>query len=435
MKIRLTRLEKYWIMYDVGNSAFTLLISTIIPIYFNYLSQEQNLSPVNYLAYWGYAASFVTLLVALSGPVLGTIADNKGFKKPIFAVSLAIGALGCAALGIATQWMVFLAVFIIAKIGYSLSLIFYDSMLTDVTTRERMDNVSSQGYAWGYIGSCIPFVACLLLLLGFSPIDLSMEQLMAVAFVIITLWWVGISVPLLRRYKQNYFIENKEHIVRNSLGRLWNTLKGIRKEKKIFVFLLAFFFYIDGVYTIVDMAAAYGKALGLDDISLLLALLVTQLVAFPCCILFGRLAEKVSSEKLITICIAAYLGITVFAVFMNSQLHFWILAIVVGMFQGGIQALSRSYFAKIIPSNKSGEYFGLMDICGKGASFLGTTLVSVFSQLTGSINQGVATISVLFVIGLILFRKAILLQRGGKPPVKNRADGAQLSLDLNQTSL
>ena len=172
------------------------------------------------------------------------------------------------------------------------------------------------------------------------------------------------------------------------------------------MFLLAFFFYIDGVYTIIDMATAYGTALGLDSTGLLLALLVTQLVAFPFAIIFGRLSKCYDVRTLITVCIAAYFGIAVFAIFLKAQWQFWIMAILVGMFRGGIQALSRSYFTKIIPAEKSGEYFGLMDICGKGASFLGTTVISLIAQFTGKVNIGVGAISLFFVLGMIVFKMA-----------------------------
>lgn len=410
MKIKLTRLEKSWVLYDVGNSAFTLLVSTIIPIYFDYLAEQQNLSSVSYLAFWGYAVSIATLLVALSGPALGTISDSEGLKKPIFLGSILLGAISCVALGLTTAWLMFLIVFILAKVAYSSSLIFYDSMLPDITTEERMDTVSAQGFAWGYIGSCIPFIACLGLVMGGDSLGLTLKQSMAISFGLVALWWVLNSLPFLKKYKQVHSAPRRKHAVSDSFISLFRTIKNIRKEAEIFWFLLAFFFYIDGVYTIIDMATAYGKALGLDSTGLLLALLLTQLVAFPCCILFGRLSARISSDKLITVCIIAYLGITIFAVFMNQQLHFWILAVLVGMFQGGIQALSRSYFAKIIPAEKAGEYFGIMDICGKGASFLGTALVSVISQLTGSINKGVGAIAILFVIGILLFRKAISMR-------------------------
>lgn len=411
MKMKLNGKEKRWILYDVGNSAFTLLVSTIIPIYFNYLAGNAGLSEVDYLAYWGYAASICTIIVAILGPVCGTIADTKGFKKPLFMASILIGTISCSLLGVMTQWMAFLIVFVVAKVGFSSSLIFYDSMLIDVAEEKRMDYVSSQGFAWGYIGSCVPFAACLVLVLGSGKLGISMEMAMEISFVIVALWWLGMSSPLLKRYEQRYYVEKQPHAITESFKRLGRTFKNIRKEKHVFMFLLAFFFYIDGVYTIIDMATAYGSALGLNSTGLLLALLVTQIVAFPCAIIFGNLSYKVSTEKLITVCIIAYFGIAVFAVFLKTQLQFWILAILVGMFQGGIQALSRSYFTKIIPEEHSGEYFGLMDICGKGASFVGTTIVSVVSQLTGNISIGVGMIAVLFCIGIVIFFKSVSMTK------------------------
>ena len=407
MKLKLTKLERAWIMYDVGNSAFVLLVATIVPIYFNYLASLKNISSSDYLAYWGYATSIATLVVAVVGPVFGTIADTKNLKKKIFMAALLVGTISCAALGLMTHWLVFLVVFVIAKIGFSSSLVFYDAMLTDVTTEERMDDVSSQGYAWGYIGSCIPFVIGLCLVLFGDKIGLSMEISMTITFLITAVWWFAITVPLLKKYKQTHYVENQGDIIKKSFGRLWNSLKEMKKEKHIFLFLLAFFFYIDGVYTIIDMATAYGQALGLDSTGLLLALLVTQIVAFPFCLIFGALAKKIPGTTLITICIGAYFLIALYAIQLDKQSEFWFLAVCVGMFQGGIQALSRSYFAKIIPPEKSGEYFGLLDICGKGASFLGTTLVSVISQVTGKVNLGVGAIAIVFVIGFVLFRKAV----------------------------
>ncbi len=406
MKFKLTSLEKKWVMYDVGNSAFTLMVSTIFPIYFNYLAGNAGISDVDYLAYWGYATSVCTLLVAILGPTLGAVADTKNFKKIIFSVVMGIGVLGCVILGFLSSWLWFLVIFVIAKTGYSASLVFYDAMLTDVTEPERMDSVSSHGYAWGYIGSCIPFVISLVIVLGAGSIGIGMQTSMILAFLITALWWLCSSVPLLKSYRQKYFSEAKDHVIRNSFIRLGHTLREITKQKHIFLFLLAFFFYIDGVYTVIDMATAYGQALGLDSTGLLLALLVTQIVAFPSVLIFSRIVKSVRPEKIITICIAAYFCIAVYAYWLDTQLDFWILAVAVGMFQGTIQALSRSYFAKIIPAEKSGEYFGLYDICGKGASVVGTALVSFLSQLTGQINVGVSALSVMFLIGLILFRMA-----------------------------
>lgn len=406
MKTGMTREEKNWVLYNVGNSAFVLLVATIMPIYFNYLAENAGLSAADYLAYWGYATSAATLIVALLGPVFGTLADTEGLKKPIFTTTMLIGGIGCLVLGFSRQWFLFLLIYIIAKIGFSGSLIFYDSMLGDITTEDRVDNVSSQGYAWGYIGSCVPFVVCLGVVLGAGKIGISTELAMMISFAIVAVWWIGASIPLLKSYQQKHYVERQPKAVQNSFKRLGATLKNIRNEKKIFLFLVAFFFYIDGVYTIIDMATAYGTALGLDSTVLLLALLVTQLVAFPFAIIFGRLSKCYDVRTLITICIAAYFGIAVFAIFLKAQWQFWIMAILVGMFQGGIQALSRSYFTKIIPAEKSGEYFGLMDICGKGASFLGTTVISLIAQFTGKVNIGVGAISLFFVCGMIVFKMA-----------------------------
>ena len=390
MKFKLTSLEKKWVLYDVGNSAFTLMVSTIFPIYFNSLAESAGISDVNYLAYWGYATSICTLIVAILGPTLGAIADTKNFKKIIFSAAMAVGVFGCIVLGFLSSWLWFLVIFVLAKTGYSASLVFYDAMLTDVTEPERMDSVSSHGYAWGYIGSCIPFVISLVIVLGGGSVGLGTQTSMILAFIITAVWWLCSSIPLLRSYRQKYFSEAGEHVVRNSFRRLGRTFIDLTKQKHIFVFLLAFFFYIDGVYTVIDMATAYGQALGLDSTGLLLALLVTQIVAFPCVLIFSRLVKKVRPETVITICIAAYFCIAVYAYWLDTQFDFWLLAVLVGMFQGTIQALSRSYFAKIIPAEKSGEFFGIYDICGKGASVIGTALVSVLSQLTGSINIGVS---------------------------------------------
>jgi UMF1 family MFS transporter len=402
----LTKEERNWVVYDVGNSAFTLLVSTIMPIYFSTLAEAQNITSVDYLAYWGYATSISTLLVALSGPVLGTMTDREGRKKPFFTAAVLIGCVLCMLMGFTSQWLLFLIVYIGAKAAYSSSLIFYDSMLIDVTEEDRVDSVSSQGYAWGYIGSCIPFIVSLIIYLFGPRMGLSTGLSLGLSFIITALWWFLFTIPLLKTYRQKHFNKNNTGSVSSAFRQLGQTLKNAMHHKKILFFLLAFFFYIDGVYTIIDMATTYGKALGLNTTGLLLALLVTQFVAFPSAIAFGRFSKKYDSVRLITICITAYLCCAIFAFFLQYQWQFWVLAVVIGMFQGGIQALSRSYYTKIIPADQSGEYFGLLDICGKGAAFLGTIVVSAASQLTGSVNVGVGSIAVFFLIGIVLFRKA-----------------------------
>jgi len=403
---KLTKLEKSWILYDMANSAFILLVATLLPIYFNALAEGAGLTDVEYLAYWGYAMSAATLMVAVLAPTLGSIADCKGVKKKLFLTTLLIGAVACALLGSTTSWLVFLVIFVIAKVAYSACNVFYDAMLTDITTEENVDRVSSAGYAWGYIGSCLPFAVCLVLVLAGSNFGISTSTAMILSFLITAGWWILLALPLLKNYQQIHYVENNGHLIKDSFKRLAGSLKEIYQNKKVFYFLLAFFFYIDGVYTIIDMATAYGKALGLDTTGLLMALLVTQIVAFPCSLIFGKLSKKYDNKLLITVCIIAYTCIAIYGLFLKTQTQFWFLACVVGMFQGGIQALSRSYFTKIIPAERSGEYFGLLDICGKGASFLGTMIISVSSQLFNSVNAGIGMLAVIFILGLILFRKS-----------------------------
>lgn len=406
MKFKLNALEKKWVLYDIGNSAFTLLISTIMPIYFIYLAENAGISEVNYLAYWGYATSISTAIVAVLGPTLGTLSDGKGRRKKIFLGALLVGAIGCVLLGFMQSWLWFLLLFVIAKSAYSVSLVIYDSMLPDITTEERMDEVSSRGYAWGYIGSCIPFLCSLLLVLFYDALGISMMTAMGIAFLLVAVWWAAMTVPLLKAYRQKNYRTARERAANSDRRRVRDLLSEIAGQKKVLFFLLAFFFYIDGVYTIIDMATAYGTALGLDTTGLLLALLLTQIVAFPAALIFGKLSGKYAAARLISICVAAYFLIALYGIFLKEQYQFWILAVAVGIFQGAIQSLSRSYYAKIIPAERSGEYFGIYDICGKGASFAGTMLVSAVSQITGNVNLGVGALSVMFLAGFLLFGRA-----------------------------
>ena len=422
-KFKLTALERSWILYDIGNSAFTLLVSTLLPIYFNALATSAGVNEDLYLSYWGYAGSIATILVAILGPICGTLSDFKGYKKPLFLLMVAMGVLGCVALGIAKSWLVFLAIFVVAKVGFNGSLVFYDSMLPEITDHNRMDNVSTMGYAYGYIGSVVPFVACLALVLLGGSFGIDATTAMILSFVITATWWAVFTIPLARRYQQKAYTERGAHPVLETFRKIGRTFKEAKEQKHIFVYLIAFFFFINGVYTIIDMATAYGTALGLDTTGLLLALLVTQIVAFPFAILFGRLSAKHDSAKLMKICIVCYTCITVFAVFLVSQWQFWVLAVLVGMFQGAIQALSRSYLGKIVPAEQSGEFYGLMDICGKGASFFGMALVGFINQITAGMefnvfglqlqnaNLAVSVLVILFIIGYALFCKADQLNK------------------------
>lgn len=406
-----TWLERDWILYDVGNSAFILLVSTIIPIYFKNLAAEAGITPAESTAYWGYAISLSTILVAIIGPILGALADTKGYKKPLFTVFVLIGVIGCAALSLPLSWLMILVVFVFAKVGVNGSFIFYDAMLPDVTSEDRMDSLSSKGYAWGYIGSCLPFTASLVFILFSDQIGITAGFATKVAFLLTAAWWLVFTIPLFRRYEQLHYVEVKQQVVRQAFGRLISVFRDARQQKEIFTFLLAFFFYIDGVYTIIEMATSYGKDVGISDDNLLLALLLTQVVAFPFALLFAKLSKRFQTKDLIRVSIVGYFLITIFALQLNQAWEFWFLAVCVAVFQGAIQALSRSYFAKIIPKEKSSEYFGIYDIFGKGAAFMGTMAMGLTTHLSGSSKTGVAMISLSFVIGFLLFQKATHMEQ------------------------
>ena len=401
--MKLTKREKSWIVYDVGNSAFVLLASTLIPIYFSAIADPGS----SVVVAWGYATTVASLLLALLMPFLGSIADLKGNKKRLLVGSIGTGAVLLACMGIPGNAMVFLVMYVVATIMLNASLVFYDAFLIDATDSEdRYDEVSSQGYAWGYIGSCVPFIICLVLVLFGESFGLGQLDAIRISFVITAVWWVVFSVPVLKNVHQTHYKERTEHLFRDALVGLWATAKRIFADKRVFMFMLAFFFYIDGVHTIITMSTSYGTDLGIGSTQLVLALLVTQFVAFPSAIAYGRLAGKFGTKRMLLIAIFAYFCITLFAAFfLRSATEFWVLAVCVGLFQGGIQALSRSEFGKLIPKEHANEYYGFFDIFGKYATVLGTLLVSVFTQITGNSSIGVLSIAVLFIVGFVLMTK------------------------------
>ncbi len=395
--------EKSWILYDVANSAFTMLISTTIPIFFRSLA-EQDISAASATGIWGLSTSLAVLILAVMSPFLGALADYRGMKKKMFSVFLVVGVAGLLLLSFSGNWLGYLMLVILSRIGYSACNIFYDSMLVDVTSDDRMDRVSSYGYALGYIGSCIPFAIGIVLIL-LRPFGLSTQTATQISFVITALWWVGLTIPLLKNVRQIHYLEQRENQVRHAFSRVGTTMKKIRKDPTMLSFIIAYFCYIDGVYTIISMATTYGGEVGISDSSMILALLLTQFVAFPCAILAGRLAEKVGTLKVIRVSILVYCGICLFGYQLDQSWEFWVLAVVVGMAQGGIQSLSRSYFGRIIPKKESNEYFGFFDIFGKFADFFGPLILSFCAFAFGSSSYGILGLLVLFVTGYILLRR------------------------------
>ncbi len=416
----LSKKEISWMFYDWANSAYTMVVtSTIMSLYFlssagAALEGKVADPAVTANAYWGFANSAATLVLVVLSPILGTMADYKGKKKQMFKLFLFTGVVFTAFLAFipSNQWLLLLIAYVITAIGFAGANIFYDAFLVDVSEDANMDRVSSLGFALGYIGSTIPFIICMVLVvlatLGKAPF--SVETSYKISFVITAVWWIGFSVPILRDVHQIYGIDAEPHFVRNSFRRLGQTLKEIRKHRHIFIFLLAYFFYIDGVDTIIKMATAYGSTIGIGSIMLLIILLVTQFVAFPFAIIYGKLAEKFGTKRTLNMGILTYCVICIVAFFMSPErdtktltIMFWVLAMLVGTAQGGIQALSRSYFGRIVPKNQANEFFGFYNIFGKFAAILGPILFGWISLLTGKANYGVGSIIILFIVGSIIF--------------------------------
>lgn len=398
----LSKRERSWVLYDVGNSAYVMLAATLIPIYFSAIAEPGSSAVVA----WGYATTVASLALALLMPFLGSLADLKGNKKKFLAGTIGTGAVSLAVMGVPGNAMVFLVIYVFSSVMLNASLVFYDAFLVDATEQDRYDEVSSQGYAWGYIGSCIPFIVCLVIVLFGSSFGIGQLDGIRISFVITAVWWLAFSVPVLRDVHQTHFKAREAHLFRHTLKGLAGTCKKIARDKRLLMYMLAFFFYIDGVHTIITMSTSYGTDLGIDSTQLVLALLVTQFVAFPSAIAYGRLAGRFGTKRMLLIAVFAYFCITLFAAFfLRSAAEFWVLAVCVGLFQGGIQALSRSEFGKLIPKENANEYYGFFDIFGKYATIMGTLLVSVFTQLTDSSSYGVLSVAVLFIVGFILLWK------------------------------
>ena len=401
-RIRFTEKEKSWIKYDVGNSAFVMLSATLIPIYFAALAGPES----SIVVAWGFTESAASLLIALLMPFLGNIADVMGNKKKFLLGTAGTGIVACAALGIPLSASAFLVVYLIANVMLNSSMVFYDAFLVDAAQPQRRHAVSSAGYAWGYIGSCIPFVTCLVIVLFGDRLGISTLNGIRLSFLITALWWLAFTIPLLRKVKQVHGRQRSAFSRRTVIPEVLATLKYITKTKHLLLFMLAYFFYIDGVHTIIKMAVSFGSELGLDSTMMVLALLLTQIIAFPATIVYGRLAQRFGAWRMISISTLCYAAIVFYAAFfLQSSREFWILAVAVGLFQGGIQAISRSYFSEIIPPDHADEFYGIFDIFGKYAAALGTFLIGFVTMITGNAQIGVFSLCIMFVIAFVLLMK------------------------------
>ncbi|MBW8351594.1 MFS transporter [Bacillus sp. IITD106] len=402
--------ENSWIMYDWGNSAYSIIItSAVFPIFYKSVAASAGVSAVNSTAYLGYTIAIATFILAMLSPILGTIADYKGLKKKFFTFFFVMGICATAMLAFVPgdQWLLLLILYMFSTVGFTGSIVFYDAFLVDVTTADRMDRVSARGYGLGYIGSTIPFIIsiAIILLAQREILPISAGLASKISFLITATWWGIFTIPMFKDVHQRYYIDREPNPIAKSFKRLGQTFKDIKKYRALFLFLIAYFFYIDGVGTIISMSTAYGTDLGIDATNLLIILFATQVVAAPFAIIYGRLAEKFGGKKMLYVGIIVYIIVCVYAFFLKTVLDFWILAMLVATSQGGIQALSRSYYARMIPKEKSNEFFGFYNIIGKFASIMGPLLLGVTAQITGHTSYGVFSLVILFIIGIVLLAR------------------------------
>ncbi len=406
--------ERSWILYDIANSAYILTIVTVLfPIYYESIAAHID----NRVQIFALVTAGIALTDALLSPIIGALSNYRGNKQKFFVFFLILGLVGGFALIIpGLQLVALLIAFAISSIGYNVAIVLYDAFLMDVTDESRMDTVSSAGYAWGYIGSMIPFAVAILpyamVTLGF--LDPQFETLaISFAFIVALVWWLVFSIPMLKDVKQTYNIETVQKPLKEALKSLLRTFKEIRSYRFIFIFMLSYLFYIDVVNTVIRLAVTIGSALGVGVTVLLGVVVLVQLIAFPCAILYGKMAKKYGGKVMIFYGIAIY-AITILITSMITEETvwlMWVVGVLVGSAQGGIQSISRSYFAKMLPVEKANEFFGFFSVFGKFSGILSPFLLAIFIGAWGTNNA-----VLILLVPLILASGLLLLVKTQKAP-------------------
>ncbi len=403
-KDKLTREEISWSMYDFSSSAFTLLLTAVIPVYIKSVGHDFGVSDADSTAQWGIVLSVSTLLLALFAPVVGAFADFKGNKKKIFNAFFILSMASLFAAVFIDDYYTLLIVNFVLQIGYAGTYVVYDAFLVDVAPEERMHRVSSFGYAIGYLGSCVPFVISLAFIL-LQPFGMDSTAAVKVSFAITLAWWFFFSLPMIRNVRQKYYIEERpKNVLKESLKNIAGTFKKIARDKSMAFFLLAFFFYIDGVYTIITMCTDFGADVGIDTNSMIIALLFTQIVAAVFVLGFSKILKSIPVKRVILICIVIFALVCLLAFFMTEAWQFWLIAFITAVALGTIQALSRSCFARMIPDKAhNNEYFGFYNILTRYSSVLGPLIVALLTWATGASRFGALGIMGLFIAGFLIF--------------------------------
>ncbi|WP_284139515.1 MFS transporter [Virgibacillus sp. LDC-1] len=398
-----------WVLYDFGNSAFaTTIMAAVLPTFYYDVAAsglQENLAT----SYWGYSQSIAALIVAVLAPILGAISDFSAAKKKFLRFFAYMGIIASVLLAFVNEGDYIFAsiLLIIGTIGFSGGNVFYDAFLPEIAKEEEIDKVSAAGFAWGYIGGGILLAINILLILKHDWFGIPNATVASqLSFASVGLWWFIFSIPLFKHIKEEKKINVKREKSYISIGfsRVGSTFKELKQYKQLLIFLLAFWMYNDGISTIIKMATIYGRDIGIEQNDLIAALLITQFVGIPCTFFFGWLAKKITAKRALTISLYVYMAIVLFGYFMNTAIHFYILAICVGFVQGGAQSMSRSIFGRMVPDNKHAEFFGFYGISSKFAAIFGPFIFALVGQLTGSSRLGIVSLMFFFIVGIILLK-------------------------------
>ncbi|WP_188456581.1 MFS transporter [Virgibacillus oceani] len=424
-----------WMLYDFGNSAFaTVIMAAVLPIFYSNVAAA-NLDDTVATSYWGYSQSIAVLIVAVLAPFLGAISDFSAAKKKFlrfFAFMGIIASILLAFVGEGDYLFASLLV-IIGTIGFSSANIFYDAFLPEIAAEKDIDKISSNGFAFGYIGGGILLAIDILLILKYDMFGIPNSTAASqISFATVGVWWLIFSLPLLKNIKEEKRVRQKRDNSYIKIGytRVSATFKELRQYKQLLIFLLAFWMYNDGISTIIKMATIYGTEIGLEQNSLIVALLITQFVGIPCTFFFGWLAKKITAKKALTISLYVYVGIVILGYFMTTATHFYLLAICVGFVQGGAQSLSRSIYGRMVPANKHAEFFGFYGISSKFAAIFGPFLFGLVGQLTGSSRLGIISLVIFFIIGIILLR-FVNIEKGMADARRNTKPDEKIEIKLH----
>jgi len=398
-----------WTFYDWANSAFaTTIMAAVLPVYYSTVAAA-NLPPNIATAHWGYTTTISLLLVAVIAPILGAMADFSGAKKRFLTIFAGVGIIGTALLYFIGEgdWLMASIFFIIGNIGFSGSIVFYDSLLPHVARPEEIDQVSSRGYATGYIGGGL-LLAVNLAMIMLAPDNLT-GLMTRLTFVSVALWWLIFSIPLLRIVPEpaRRILSGEEHFnpVQASFKRLASTFKEIKKYRQLFKFIIAFWIYNNGIGTIIYMATIYGAEIGIGQTTLIGTLLMVQIVAAPFAFLFGWLAKKMGTKHAIYLSLGIYTLIACLGYFLTQEWQFWVLGFMVATVQGGSQALSRSLCGRMVPKSKSAEFFSFFGVTDKIAGVLGPFLFATVSVIVGHSRLSIVSLIIFFAVGLIILTR------------------------------